>query len=173
MELEPADGVLADQVLGAPDGRLTGQRIHRAERNQHVGVGGGPVGHLLAGQRRMTGRGPRVHGEYHGRQLALPVVVGDLLHRRRPVVVGLEVFRRCGEQLIIKGELPVPVGLDVDVHVDTAQRGGVRADHCNTLSGRSGPAIVARPAFPQRPLVRGPHCPAPCPAMAPSAMWSR
>src|SRR6516225_6250833 len=106
----------------------------------------------------MAGRGPGVHGEHHGGQLALPVVVRDLLYRRSPVVVGLEVLRRRGEQLIVEGELPVPVGLDVDVHVDPLQNGNVQASHPNTLYVRFAQASMVRPAFRWSAFVRAAHC---------------
>ena len=155
MELEPAHAVVGDQPPGPAHRRLAGQRVHRAERDQHVGVLGGPVGDLLAGQRGVAGRGGGVHGEHHGGQPALPVVVRDLLHRRRPVVVGLEVLGRRGQQFVVQGQPAVAVGLDVHVHVDPLQGGKVEARHLKTpyTPGRR----AARPAW-LASISAGPIC---------------
>jgi hypothetical protein len=47
----------------------------------------------------------------------------------RPVVVGLEVLRRRGEQLVVERELAVPVRLDVHIHVDPLEGGRVETSH--------------------------------------------
>ena len=64
---------------------LPGVRVDRAERDQHVGVLGGLVGDLLAGQRRVPGAGGGVDGEHHGGDAAGAVVLGD---RRRASACG-------------------------------------------------------------------------------------
>ena len=126
MELEAADSVGGDQPPRPADRLIPGQRVDRAERDQHVGVGGGPVRDLLAGQRLVAGLRRGVDGEHHGRELALPVVVRDLLDRRRPVGVRLEVLRGSGQQLVVEGQLPMPVRLHVHVHIDAGQGGKVQ-----------------------------------------------
>jgi hypothetical protein len=106
------------------------QRVHRRERDQHVPVRGGLLGDLLAGQRPVPGGGPGVHGEYHRRHVQRPVQLGDLLKRRRAVVVGPEVPGRGGDQLVVQRVMPVAIGLDVHVDVDGGQRIGAHSWHC-------------------------------------------
>jgi hypothetical protein len=126
VELEPAHAVVGDQPPGPAHRLLAGQRVHRAERDEYVGVLGSPVGHLLTGQPGVAGRGGGVHGEHHGGEPALAVVGRDLLHRRRPVVAGLEVLSRRGQQLIVQGQPAVAVGFDMNMHVDRGQGGKVQ-----------------------------------------------
>src|SRR6185437_9148137 len=132
VELEPAHAVVGDQPPGPAHRLLAGQRVHRAERDEYVGVLGGPFGHLLTGQCGVAGRGGGVHGEHDGGEPALAVVGRDLLHRRRPVVAGLEVPGRRGQQLVVQGQPTVAVGFDVHVHVDPLQGGKVKARHLKT-----------------------------------------
>ena len=64
--LNPRTPCSLDQAPGPGDGGLARVRVDRAERDEHVGVRGGLVGDLLAGQRRVPGPGGRVDGEDHG-----------------------------------------------------------------------------------------------------------
>src|ERR1022692_3771120 len=67
------------------------RRVEGGERDDHVRVGRGRLGHFLVGHRRLAGRGLRVDREDHAGHSPLPVVGGDLRQRRAPHFLDLEV----------------------------------------------------------------------------------
>ena len=126
VELEPAHAVVLDQPPGPVDGRRTLVRIDRAERDQHVVVPRGRVGDLLAGQRRVAGGRGGVDREHHGGEPGGAVPLGEVVDGRGAVLGALEVGRGRVHQLLVQRQVTVPVGLDVDVHVDRGD--GVEVD---------------------------------------------
>ena len=94
----------------------------------------------------MPGAGGGVDGEDHRGRAAGAVVLGDVGHGRRAVLVGAEVLRRGVEQLLVEGEAAVAVLLDVDVHVDGVQI-AVEIHRAAPRQGRSAAALAASRAF--------------------------
>ena len=107
-----------DQLAGLANAELALVRVDAAERDQHVGVRGCGVEHLVVSDPTAPHPGLVVDGEDHRQHVALAVVVGDLLRgrlRRMPT----EVPRGRREHLERDGILRLvgqPFG--VRVHVD-------------------------------------------------------
>jgi hypothetical protein len=102
MELEAAYAVFGDQASGASDRGLSGVRVDGAEGDEDVGVCGGLVGDLLAGQGRVAGRSGGVDGEHDCRHVAGAVVVGDVREGGRAVCGGLEVGRGGVHEFVVE-----------------------------------------------------------------------
>ena len=105
VELEPAYPVVGDQPP-RPAHRLTRrERVHRAERDQHVGVIRGPVGDLLAGQGRMPGGTDTCCGLVGGMPTR-PVYAGEI--QARHLGVAACAFSERGESVVDEvGELVI------------------------------------------------------------------
>ena len=110
----------------------------------------------------MPGRRGRVHREDDGRHVHRPVQVGDLLKRRRAVVVGPEVLGGRLEQLVVQGEVAMAVDLDVHVDIDGGQRFSPHSQSypSNTASNMSRATASAGGAreFPRSKNIRKPDC---------------
>src|SRR3954447_19099292 len=126
VELEPLDAVLLDEHAGPSDGVRPLVRVDRAEGDQYVGVLGGLFGDLLAAQRRVAGSSGRVDGEDDRRHVDRAVAGREVRDGRGAVLRALEVARGGVQQLVVEGEVAVPVGLYV--HVDVDRRDGVDVD---------------------------------------------
>jgi hypothetical protein len=116
VELEPLDPVLPHQPADRPEGDLVAPRVDAAERDEDVGVRGGELGDLFAGDRRAAGRALRVDGEDDAADVLLAVVGGDGVDRR--LLPAAEQRRRRLLELPAGGVAPgaaTPLG---DVHVD-------------------------------------------------------
>jgi DNA-binding IclR family transcriptional regulator len=122
VELEPLDAVLPHQPADRPQGDLVAPRVDAAEGDEDVGVGGGELGDLFAGDRRAAGRALGVDGEDDAADVLLAVVGSHGVDRR--LLRTAEQRRRRLLELPAGGVaagVAAPLG-DVHVHVDRAPR---------------------------------------------------
>ena len=92
VELEPAHAVVADQASGLVDG-VRPVRVDARERDEDVCVRRRDLGDLLVPDRGTPGDGLGVDGEHDGRHVALAVVGGDVLDRRRAALAEVLLSR--------------------------------------------------------------------------------
>ena len=83
----------------------------------------GPVGDLLAGQPGVTGRGGGVYGEHHGGEVALAVVVRDLLDCWRALLSALKYLADAASSSSSRDKPAMTIRLDVHMHIDPLQGG--------------------------------------------------
>ncbi len=141
VELESPRAEVLSLASGTPDcfGPCAG--IDAAERNQHVIVPGRSGDQIFNAVGFMLELRAGVHGEHHGRYIQFAVYFCDPVQRRR-AVLSFEVlgggFGKCWRQ----GLVAVAVHLQVDVHVDRIELGGVDAQFVTGGGHFSAPSLL-------------------------------